>query len=374
MEVIVVGGGLVGCLCALRLAEAGASVTVIDKGRIGAEASSAAAGILAAQSESRAPGLLFDLAIASRGMYERMAIELRERWNLDIGWTQSGVLETGLNVAEVDALDAQFAWQRASGLRVDRLTAPEVHEREPGLGPWMAGGVAFPDDAQVDPPRVVRAIALAAERAGVRFLSGVHVRRVVIQNEVVRGVETDSAVLPSEQVIVAAGAWSSGVQGAQIARSAVRPARGQIVEVALSTPPVSHVVFGAGGYVVPRPDGRVACGSTLEFVGFRNEVTVDAVQAILRTATTLVPSLAGAVMTRTWANFRPNTPDSMPLVGDGGVRGLTIATGHGRSGILMAPITAVLVRDRVCGRPSQWDLSAVDPRRDALRGVPGSDS
>ncbi len=368
-----IGGGLVGSLCALRLAEAGLVVTVVERNAApGAEASSAAAGILAAQSESRAPGLMFDLAIESRAIHERLAIELRDRFGADTGWVRCGVLETAPNTAGIEALEAQFAWQRASGHAVQKLTAAEAREREPAIGPAVAGGLAFPDDAQVDAPRLVRAVVQAAERAGVKFRCGVHVRGVKVEGHAVRGVETDEGVLPCAQVVVCAGAWSPMVDGAQVPRDAVRPARGQIVELLTRTPLIRSIVFGAGGYVVPRPDGRVVCGSTLEFVGFRNEVTAEGVQKILTTATTLVPGLAQAVFSRTWSGFRPHTPDGLPLVGESGIDGLTIATGHHRSGILMAPITAELVRDRVCGRASRWDVSPLDPQRASLRVVPGA--
>ena len=262
-DVVVIGGGLVGSLCALRLAEAGATVTVLEKSVPGAEASSAAAGILAAQSESKTPGVLFDLALESRALYERLADELRARVGADIGYVRCGVMETAADAAALHALDEAFGWQRARGLRVERLDAPALHERERELGASIAGGLYFADDAQVDPPRLVRAVAQAAERIGVRFRSGAYVRRVQVEKGAARGVELDDGTIATGHVVVAAGAWSSLVEGARVPHGAVKPARGQIVELSTRTPPAHAVIYGAGGYVVPRPDGRVVCGSTL---------------------------------------------------------------------------------------------------------------
>jgi glycine oxidase len=230
----------------------------------------------------------------------------------------------------------------------------------------VAGGLAFPDDAQVEPPKLVAAVAQAAERAGVRFKTGALVRRVRVQGGRAHGVELDEEFVPADHVVVAAGAWSALVEGAQVPRGAVRPARGQVVELALRTPPARAVLFGDGGYVVPRADGRVVCGSTLEFVGFRYEVTAGGLARILTMAVGLLPALAEATVTRMWSNFRPYTPDGMPLVGSPGVEGLTVATGHYRSGILMAPVTAALVRERVLTGRTRVDLAALAPGRAGL--------
>jgi glycine oxidase len=368
-EVLIIGGGLVGCLCALRLAERGARVTVLEKSVPGAEASSAAAGILAGQSESRQPGVLFDLAVESRALYVGLAEELRERAGVDVGYRRCGVLEVARDEAALAELARTYAWQSERGQRVEVLRSAELFAREPGLSPRLAGALWFPDDAQVEPARLVSAVAQAAERAGVRFRSGAYVRRVVVASGTARGVELDDgAHVAADQVVLAAGAWSSLVQGAALPEGAVRPARGQIVELSTRTPPAGAVVFGDGGYVVPRADGRVVCGSTLEFVGFRNEVTAGGMLRVLAMAVGLVPALEHAPVARSWSNFRPYTPDGAPLVGDPGIAGLTIATGHYRSGILMAPVTAELVCERVLGRRTRPGLAVIAPARAGLDG------
>jgi glycine oxidase len=346
-DVVVVGGGLIGSLSALRLAESGRRVLVLEKAVPGAEASSAAAGILAAQSESRADGPMFELALESRERYASLVEELRARVGMDVGFRRTGVAEIAETPEQLDALEQTYAWQRAKGHRVERAEGAALRALEPGLNEGFHGALVFADDAQLEPIALVTAIAQAAERAGVVFRPGTTARGVRVEHGVAVGVDVEEECILAGHVVVAAGAWSGLVRGATVSTNAVKPARGQIVELVTRTPPVSRVVFGRGGYVVPRADGRVLCGSTLEFVGFQRDVTAAGVAKILAMAMGLVPALANAKMARTWANFRPWSADGAPLVGDAGVRGLTLATGHHRSGILLAPATAERVRAHV---------------------------
>lgn len=346
-DVVIVGGGLIGSLSALALADAGRRVLVLEKAVPGAEASSAAAGILAGQSESKVDNALFALAIESRERYAALSASLRERTGLDVGYRRCGVLDVAESDEALAELERGFRFQHAHGQRYELVHGTALRELEPKLSRSFAGGVHFADDAQVDPPSLFVAVAQAAERAGVTFRSGTTVRSVRIERETAVGVDVEDGHISAGHVVVAAGAWSALVHGAQLAPGAVKPARGQIVELSLRSPPLDRVVFGRGGYVVPRGDGRVLCGSTLEFVGFQKDVTVGGVAKILAMATALVPSLESAKISRMWSNFRPYSPDGAALVGDAGVRGLTLATGHHRSGILFAPATAERVRQHV---------------------------
>jgi glycine oxidase len=360
-DVVIVGGGLMGSLSALRLADAGRRVLVLEKAVPGAEASSAAAGILAGQSESKSDGPLFEIAIESRERYVALAAELRERVGMDVGFRRCGVLEVAETEKDLEELERTFAWQRAKGHRVERVEGASLRAIEPQLNPGFAGAIALPDDGQVDPPTLVAAIAQAAERAGATFRAGTTVRSIIVENGVARGVEVEDGRIEAGHVVLAAGAWSSLVQGATVASSTVKPARGQIIELSLRTPPFKSIVFGRGGYAVPRPDGRVLCGSTLEFVGFQKDVTVAGLAKILTMITGIAPSLADAKVNRTWSNFRPFSADGAALVGDAGIANLTLATGHHRSGILLAPATAERVRahviDGVVDASSPWSPS-----------------
>lgn len=196
---------------------------------------------------------------------------------------------------------------------------------------------------------------MAAARSGARFRTGV-VRGVAAHADRVRGVEIDGEILEAPNVVVAAGSWSGLVQGMRIDPRAVKPARGQMIQFQLRVPPFQKILASNHGYLVPRADGRVIAGSTVEFVGFDKQVTAEGVASILAIALQLAPSLASAPIDSMWAGFRPYTDDRLPILGEGPLRGLYLATGHFRNGILLAPITAQLIAELVLDKPLSVDM------------------
>src|SRR5688500_18366939 len=338
---LVIGGGVIGCAVAWDLARRGLRATVLERSVPGAEASSAAAGILGAQLENARPGPLFELALESRRSYARWAHGLVRATGIDVEYRPSGVVHVGFDAAALRRDRAALGFQRRAGQRVATLTKSALRRELPALSTKLAGALHFPDDARVDPPALFRALRIAAERAGVGFRSGAYVRRIAVEADRVRGVTLDDGTLVSAtDVIVAAGSWSSLVEGAVLPAGGVSPARGQIAELSLSAPLFTQVVHGPRCYLVPRDDGRILIGLTLEFVGFRKEVTAGAVRDLLDGAIALCPPLSAAVLTRTWSSFRPYVQDGLPVIGRTPVSGLLIATGHHRNGILLAPVTA----------------------------------
>lgn len=357
-DVAIVGGGIMGSAIALRLAGRGISVTVVERGIPGAEASSAAAGMLAPQMESAGPGPMLELGLASRALYPALAAELHDATGIDVGYEPSGVLALALGAADEGALAARRGWQLARGLRVNLLSAGEARALEPSLGEAARAALHFPDDAQVNPRALARAFSQAAAGAGARFLQGRYVRRVRVEAGVATGLELDGDTLAAGAVIVAAGSWSGLVEGGGVSPSVVRPARGQLVAIETRPPLFRHVLSVHGrGYLVPRRDGTVVAGSTVEMVGFRKEVTVGGLAEILDLARTLVPGLADAPVLSSWSNFRPHTRDELPVLGPTPVRRLFLATGHYRNGILLAPITAQTIADLVATGRSAIDLA-----------------
>jgi glycine oxidase len=358
VDVVIIGGGIMGSAIALRLAQRGVGVTVIERGIPGAEASSAAAGILGPQMEAEGPGPLLDLGLRSRALYPALAVELREATGIDVGYDRSGVLAVALDEAEEGELTARRAWQLARGLPVLALSGAEARAREPALGPDVRAALAFPDDGQVNARELARAFSQAAAGAGARFLAGRYVRRVRLAGGAATGVELDGETLAAGTVVVAAGSWSGLVEGAGVPATVVRPARGQLVSIETRPPLFRHVVSVHGrGYLVPRRDGSVLAGSTVEMAGFKKQVTVGGLAAILTLARTLVPALAEAPVTGSWSNFRPYTEDHLPVLGATGVRGLVLATGHFRNGILLAPVTAEAIAELVATGRSAVDLA-----------------
>jgi glycine oxidase len=244
----------------------------------------------------------------------------------------------------------EIAWQKTAGLAVENVEADELRALEPKLDPQANFALHFPEEGQVDPPRLLRALYIAAAQAGATFRTGAYVRAVAAEAGAVRGVVLeDGSRIASDRVVLAAGSWSTLVEGIPLEPSAVRPVRGQMVELETREPALKRIVFGPRCYLVPREDGRVLVGSTLEFVGYRREVTAGAIRDLLGAAIELVPSLSDAVLGRTWSNFRPYSETGRPLIGASELRGLILATGHHRNGILLAPVTAEIVRALALG-------------------------
>lgn len=353
-----------GCACAWELARQGCQVTVLEKSVPGAEASSAAAGILGAQAEAHTQGPMLELSLASRARYGAWAKALFRETGIDIGYRTGGTLRVAFDARNLEALCEEFAWQKRERLKVAILSPEALHALEPKLATNAAGGIHFVNDARIDPRLLLRALHIAAQRAGVHFQSGAYVKNVVIEGRRATGVALDGGtILSAHEIVVAAGSWSTLIDGLGLARGEVVPARGQIVELSSPLPLLGHVVYGPRCYVVPRDDGRTLVGSTLEFVGYRREVTASAVRDLLDAAIELVPELGSAALNATWSSFRPYTPDELPLLGPSGIPGLTLATGHFRNGILLAPITAEVIGALLLGKKPVVSLEAFEPRR-----------
>ncbi|HEX9295526.1 MAG TPA: glycine oxidase ThiO [Polyangiaceae bacterium] len=357
-DVILVGGGVMGCASALALADAGARVLVLERSVPGAEASSAAAGILGAQTEAQSAGPFFELACSSRARYPAWTERLRAATGIDVGFRQCGILKVAVDDDTRGRLVHEVAWQTGAGLALAELDAAGVAELEPSLSGLVTFGFHFPEDGRVDPPLLLRALHIAASAAGAKFRSGTYVRAIDVVDGQARGVILeDGTRIAAGHVVLAAGSWSTLVGGVPLTSNAVRPARGQIVELETREPVLRRVVFGPACYLVPRDDGRILVGSTLEFVGYRREVTARAVRDLLSAAIELFPALADASLGRTWSNFRPYTDTGTPFLGPTEIPGLVLATGHYRNGILLAPITADIVCAVVQGRPPPVDLA-----------------
>lgn len=351
MRVIVVGAGVMGSASALELAEAGAEVVLLERAVPGAEASSAAAGMLGAQLESHDAAEL-ELFVRARGRYVAWADELRRLSGVDVGHRVTGAMRIAVTEAEAEALARSVRLQNEQattvGVRATLLDAAGARAIEPTLGDGILAAAHYPDEAQVEPTLLLRALSVAVARhPRITLRAGATVARVLVVGGRAVGVALEDGELHADRIVLAAGAWSSLVPGAHGTFPEVRPCRGQLLELEERPSRVRTILAGCGAYVVPRGDGRVVCGSTLEFVGFRREVTAGGVHHILEGALRLVPSLAAAELVRTWSSFRPHSATDKPLVGESMLPGLVLATGHHRNGILLAKITAEAVKTAV---------------------------
>lgn len=350
MRVAIIGGGIIGCATAQSLALRGADVVVLDRAVPGAEASSAAAGILGGQVELHGREQHVKPFIEARDAWRSWAAQLAGDSGLDVGYRGSGVLHVATNDVERAELACEVAWQTSHGLVATMLDGDVARRVEPALGPTVVGAAHYPDDAQVNPVSVLRALLVVLARdARVRIRSGSRVHALAFDGDRCVGVVLDDGELRSDATVLAAGSWSSHVGGVPGKVPSVRPVRGQMVELEERTPNLRAVVFGSAGYAVPRGEGRVLCGSTMEHVGFCREVTAGGVQSILANALACVPSLASARFVATWSNFRPYVDAGLPLVGASPVPGLFLATGHYRNGILLAKATADAVALAITG-------------------------
>ena len=340
-DVIIVGGGVIGLSIALSVAREGAAVTVLDAGRPG-QASPAAAGMLAPLAESGRPGPFVRLALDSLRRWPEFVARLREEGETPLAIWGPGMLRVARTEAEEDALCAALAWQSGLGLPLHRLNAAEVRALEPNVGAEVRGATLSPEERHLEPRVLLQALLEACRRRGVIVRTSTTVTGFATQRSQVTAVRTGEQEVSGGQVVIAGGAWS-GALGFPLP---VHPLRGQVVALGpLRSPaPFRHTVYAHGGYLVPRPDGRVIAGATEEQAGFDAETTDAGIASLRQMAAGLVPALHDAPLHSAWAGLRPVSADGLPLLGRlPGWDNVHVATGHGRNGILLTPITGDLM-------------------------------
>jgi glycine oxidase len=374
-DVVVVGGGAIGLASAWRLAQRGAAVTVVDPDP-GGGASGVAAGMLAPVTEARmGEEALLRLNLASWSRWPSFAAEVEGAAGAAIGYRADGTLVVALDADDRVALDELAARHRAMGLDVTPLRGREVRRLEPGLAPGVRAGLLAATERSVDPLTLVDALRRAATAAGVAFVAA-EVKEVATgpgRERVTGVVLADSAAprrIDAATVVLAAGCRSAGMAGLPEATAPpVRPVKGEIVTLrqppgaSLITHTVRGLVHGFTVYLVPRADGRLIVGATVQERGWDTRVTAGGAYELLRDALALVPGLDDAELVTARAGLRPGTPDDLPLIGPSPLDGLVVATGHYRNGILLTPITAEAVVAAVAGEPLPAEVDACDPRR-----------
>lgn len=351
----IVGAGVSGLGIGWRLARAGHAVDVFDLGLAGSGASNAAAGMLAAGVECE-PGeeLLLDFTRASQTMWPEFAREVEAASGVDVGYRDEGTLVVALTRDDADRLRFSYEFQTGLGIDLHWLSGAEALEREPRLRPGIAAAVYSPRDHQVDNRRLVTALKAAFLAAGGRLHEQCRVARIDLEAGRVAGLVLDDGGdndgnerrHAAETVILAAGAWSADVPGLPgDARPPVRPVKGQMLALDMdpAAPLLRHVLWTPSAYLVPRRDGRLLVGATVEEKGFDGRMTAGGVFALLEAAWRAVPAIEELPIAEMWAGFRPTSRDDAPILGPTPVEGLVLATGHHRNGILLAPITAEAV-------------------------------
>jgi glycine oxidase len=357
-DVVIIGGGAIGCSIAFDLAGRGHQVLVIERDQPGRAATWAAAGMLSPLGETPPESTFASLARASLLAYPAFLSRITDASGAPVEFAAPGKLEVAFDEKEASRLRAFCAVNKLAFLAGEnaRGLVPVLSER-------VTGAAHFPDDALVDPRALGQSLWRACIARGVRFRLGETVTAVRADGAAVSGVATFAGEIGAAKVVLAAGAWSGAIEG--ITRpAAVMPVRGQMLALQCSEPPFGQLLQSDHCYLIPRAGARVLVGATVERVGFDPRTTAEGVQGLLHAAIEMVPALSQAELSEVWTGFRPGTPDDLPILGaDPGIVGLYYATGHYRNGILLAPITAKLVADLIEGKPATFDLAEFRPNR-----------
>lgn len=351
-DTLIIGGGIMGLAIAVELKRQGAQVTVVSKDFMQA-ASHAAAGMLAPMAEQLASPPLLDLCLRSRWLYPEWTQKLEELTGIDTGYLPCGILAPVFERSPEVKSTAQQVW----------LDQPAINQYQSGLGEGVVGGWWYPEDGQVDNQCLMRSLLQAAQTLGIEIKEGVRVKAIQQQQGQVSGVLTDLGLLTAANYVLAAGSWSN-----QLLPLPVRPIKGQMLSLRMPQQlhqpfPLQRVLYGDGIYLVPRQDGRLVVGATVEEVNWTPFNTPQGIQSLLAKAIALYPAVAEWQIEEFWWGFRPGTADQLPILGRSACDNLYLATGHYRNGILLAPITASLITDLILHQKSDPLLAAFSYQR-----------
>jgi glycine oxidase len=360
VKVTIVGAGVIGCAIAHELAARGARVRVLDSRVPGGGATRASAGILAPYIEGH-DNTLLSLCVRSLAMYDDFLLRVTRDSGQDVEYERSGTIQIAVTLDDGNRLKRAARTLGDAGVEHALLDAAEVRRAEPALTADVVAGLRIPGHGHVAAGDLTRALAAAAIRHGATFDVG---SAVTVEGGDAARVRTTAEVIDSDAVIIAAGSWSTGVEGVTAVPGALKPIRGQLLQLRLPERPASQVVWGSECYLVPRRDGVVLVGATVEDVGFDERATSAGVQQLLDGALALMPVLRDAAFEEVRVGLRPKTGDELPAVGASSTMPhVFYSTGHFRNGVLLAPLTARLVADLVLEGKSDADLAQLQPQR-----------
>jgi glycine oxidase len=364
-EVVVIGGGLAGCSVAIALSERGFAVNVVDAYGPGSAATGASAGMLAPQYESDGPGPLFRVLVEARAYFREFAARLESlaRQRLHVRW--DGMLVANLSAEEHQGAEDAVTWQRREGQAAELVEVDEALRIQPGVTTSALSYLWLPQEGQADSQLLPEMLESGMAAAGIRTMKRCTAARLRHDGAAVEGVELqDGRFLPADAVVVASGAWSGTLDG--LPRTLpVRPVRGHLLRFVAPQLRMQPLVAGhAGRYLVPRDDGSVLAGSTMDESGFDRSVDDDKLGIIREAAARLVPAIEALRPVSSWADLRPISLDGLPILGaDPDLEGLFYATGYGRNGILLAPLAGRVLAELLAGHPSAPDWIAFSPSR-----------
>jgi glycine oxidase len=361
-DAVVAGGGIIGAAIAFDLAAEGMSVALFDAQNPGREASWASAGMISPAPESSQMAALLPISLASVRLYPEFIQRVEELSSRPVGYRKDGALNLLLNGAGQIEFDEILALHRGAGLRAEMLSAPEARELEPALTSDLRGAIHRPDEASLDNRLFTEATLEAALRKGAEIFPCNGAQALWTEGGGCKGLQLQSGRVEAKWTVIAAGCFSAKIEGVA-AYAPVTPAKGQMMALRCDAVKLRKDLWSGHMYLVPRHDGRIIAGSTVEYEGFDRSVTVAGMKKILNGVISLVPALESARIEETWAGLRPDTPDHLPILGPTDLDGLLIATGHFRSGILLTPVTARVIREWVTTQKVSEDWSPFSPLR-----------
>lgn len=361
-DAVIAGGGLIGASIAFELASAGLKVAVFDTQKPGREASWASAGMISPPPESPAMSPLLPLSLASTRLYPEFIGRVEELSGQSVGYRKDGALDIMFTEDAAANIKEILAQHRAAGLQAESLSREQVRELEPALSPEVRAAIHRPDEASLDNRLFTEATLEAARRKGVEIFSGNGAKALWFEGRTCAGLQVETGRVVARWTVIAAGCFSARIEGAA-AYAPVIPAKGQMMALRCDAVRLQRDLWLDHNYLVPRNDGRIIAGATVEYEGFDRSVTAGGLKKILTGAISLVPALEKARIEETWTGLRPDSPDHLPILGPTDRDGLLIATGHFRSGILLAPITARLVREWVTSQKLSVDCGPFSPLR-----------
>ena len=361
-DAVVAGGGLIGASIALELASAGLHVGVFDAQKPGREASWASAGMISPAPESAAQACVLPLSMTSAQAYPEFIRRVEELTGKNVGYRREGALDIFLTDVTKEEIAEILEEHGKAGLRAELVSSEEACELEPAITAEIRAGIIRHDEASLDNRVLTEATLEAARRKGAEIYSGNGAKALLMESSTCKGLQVETGRVEARWTVIAAGCFSAQIEGAA-AYAPVIPAKGQMMALRCDGVKLRRDLWSGHMYLVPRTDGRIIAGSTIEYAGFDRSTTAGGMKKILDGAIALAPGLEKARIEETWAGLRPDTPDHLPIVGPTDREGLLIATGHFRSGILLAPITAQLIREWVTTKKVSVDWSAFSPMR-----------
>src|SRR6266436_1718947 len=361
-DVAIAGGGVIGGAIALELARAGLRVGVFDRQQPGQEASWASAGILSPAPENPGMIAMVPLGKASLSLYPEFIARVEEISGKSAGFRPKGTLEALFSQDAKAELSTIIALHHGLGLKAEPLRAEDARELEPALSEDVEAAVLRPDECSVDNRALTSAVLDAAQHSGAEVFPGNGAKAIWREGDRCRGLILQNEKAEAKWTIIAAGSFSAAIEGVA-AYAPVRPAKGQMVALRAEDVKMERVLWSEHIYLVPRNDGRILAGATVEYAGFDKRTTAGGIEKILSAAIELAPGLANARIEETWAGLRPDSPDHLPTLGPANLEGLLMATGHFRSGILFTPITARLIREWITEQKVSMDWDRFSPLR-----------